>query len=110
MAPRVPVALREIVYTLSPYQQEVLKQGIEKLPSKAIKFVKRVGSHEDVLMGMGREAAARGGSKRRQSSGRAKTVAARLCFAPRCNQGFAVWTPNGGGSTDACAQLTTCML
>ncbi|GBF91794.1 hypothetical protein Rsub_04899 [Raphidocelis subcapitata] len=43
MAPRLPVPLREIVYTLSPYQQEVMKQGIEKLPGKAVKFVKRNG-------------------------------------------------------------------
>lgn len=42
MAPRTPVPLREIVYTLSPYQVEVLKQGVEQLPGKAMKFVKRV--------------------------------------------------------------------
>lgn len=42
MAPRMPIPLREIVYTLSPYQQEVMKQGIEKLPGKAMKFIKRV--------------------------------------------------------------------
>ncbi|KAI8476586.1 MAG: cytochrome b-c1 complex subunit 8 [Monoraphidium minutum] len=41
MAPRLPVPLREIVYTLSPYQQQVMLQGIEKLPGKAMKFVKR---------------------------------------------------------------------
>ncbi len=43
MAPRVPIPLRSIEYVLSPYQHEILKQGIEKLPSKVVKFVKRVG-------------------------------------------------------------------
>jgi hypothetical protein len=42
MAPRVPIPLREVVYMLSPYQQEIMKQGIEHLPAKAAKFVKRV--------------------------------------------------------------------
>jgi hypothetical protein len=67
MAPRVPVPLREVVYTLSPYQQEVLMQGIEKLPGKAVKFVKRVSGSVRRVQGQqgalqGRAArAARGG-------------------------------------------------
>lgn len=39
MAPRMPVPLREIVYTLSPYQQEIMMKGISKLPAKLGKFV-----------------------------------------------------------------------
>ena len=34
MAPRVPIPLREIVYSLSPYRQEVFMQGVYKLPGK----------------------------------------------------------------------------
>jgi len=38
MAPRAAVPLREIVYTLSPYNQEIVMQGIAKLPGKITKF------------------------------------------------------------------------
>lgn len=41
MAPRVPIPLREIVYTLSPYQQEVFVNGIYKMPRKIAHFVQR---------------------------------------------------------------------
>jgi hypothetical protein len=42
MAPRPSVPLREIVYTLSPYNQEVVMQGVAKLPGKVAKFFKNV--------------------------------------------------------------------
>lgn len=42
MAPRVPVPLREIVYTLSPYNQEIVAKGIQKFPVKIAKFFQRV--------------------------------------------------------------------
>lgn len=77
MAPRIPIPLREIVYTLSPYQHEVLKQGIEKLPAKAFKFVKRVGPG---AVGGGRDglaAAARcGAAARRAAPQRARQAVA----------------------------------
>lgn len=44
MAPRTPVPLREIVYTLSPYNQEIVMQGVAKLPGKIAKFFKNVSS------------------------------------------------------------------
>jgi hypothetical protein len=34
----MPVPLREIVYTLSPYQQEIMMKGIGKVPAKIGKF------------------------------------------------------------------------
>jgi len=40
MAPRPSVPLREIVYTLSPYNQEIVMQGVAKLPGKIAKFFK----------------------------------------------------------------------
>jgi hypothetical protein len=43
MAPRTAVPLREIVYTLSPYNQEIVMQGVAKLPSKISKFFTYVG-------------------------------------------------------------------
>lgn len=42
MAPRPAVPLREIVYTLSPYNQEIVMQGVAKLPGKIAKFFKNV--------------------------------------------------------------------
>jgi hypothetical protein len=42
MAPRPSVPLREIVYTLSPYNQEIVMQGVAKLPGKIAKFFKNV--------------------------------------------------------------------
>jgi hypothetical protein len=34
--------LREIVYTLSPYNQEIVMQGVAKLPGKIAKFFTNV--------------------------------------------------------------------
>jgi hypothetical protein len=42
MAPRPAVPLREIVYTLSPYNQEIVMQGVAKLPGKIAKFFNNV--------------------------------------------------------------------
>lgn len=44
MAPRAAVPLREIVYTLSPYNQEIVMQGVAKLPGKIAKFFANVSS------------------------------------------------------------------
>ena len=44
MAPRVPVPLREIVYSLSPYRQEVFMQGVYKLPGTIAHKLHQVGS------------------------------------------------------------------
>ena len=44
MAPRAAVPLREIVYTLSPYNQEIVMQGVAKLPGKIAKFFTNVSS------------------------------------------------------------------
>jgi len=33
--------LREIVYTLSPYQQEIVWKGVTKVPSKIAKYFQR---------------------------------------------------------------------
>eukprot|EP00775_Hariotina_reticulata_P009281 gene9281-9446_t len=41
MAPRMPVPLREITYTLSPYNQEIVMQGVAKLPGKIAKYFQR---------------------------------------------------------------------
>jgi len=41
MAPRLPLPLREIVYTLSPYQQEIVWKGVTKLPGKIAKYFQR---------------------------------------------------------------------
>ncbi|KAF8062718.1 UCRQ-1 [Scenedesmus sp. PABB004] len=41
MAPRMPVPLREIVYSLSPYNQEVVMKGVQKLPTKIAKYFQR---------------------------------------------------------------------
>ncbi|WIA20749.1 hypothetical protein OEZ86_004675 [Tetradesmus obliquus] len=40
MAPRMAVPIREIVYTLSPYNQEVVMKGVQKLPGKITKYFK----------------------------------------------------------------------
>lgn len=42
MAPRPAVPLREIVYTLSPYNQQIVLQGVQKLPGKIGKFFANV--------------------------------------------------------------------
>jgi hypothetical protein len=42
MAPRASVPLREIVYTLSPYNQEIVMKGVQKLPGKIAKFFTNV--------------------------------------------------------------------
>jgi Cytochrome b-c1 complex subunit 8 len=42
MAPRVPVPIREIVYTLSPYNQEIVVKGMQKFPIKIAKYFQRV--------------------------------------------------------------------
>lgn len=42
MAPRMAVPIREIVYTLSPYNQEVVMKGVQKLPGKITKYFKNV--------------------------------------------------------------------
>jgi hypothetical protein len=36
------VPIREIVYTLSPYNQEVVMKGVAKLPGKITKYFKNV--------------------------------------------------------------------
>jgi hypothetical protein len=38
----MPVPLREITYTLSPYNQEIVMQGVAKLPGKIAKYFQRV--------------------------------------------------------------------
>lgn len=45
MAPRTAVPLREIVYTLSPYNQEIVMQGVAKLPGKIAKFFQNVRTY-----------------------------------------------------------------
>ena len=42
MAPRVPIALREIQYSLSPYQQDIVKQAIRNAPHAVSTFFKEV--------------------------------------------------------------------
>jgi hypothetical protein len=42
MAPRMAVPIREIVYTLSPYNNEVVMKGVQKLPGKITKYFKNV--------------------------------------------------------------------
>lgn len=49
MAPRAAVPLREIVYTLSPYNQEIVMQGIAKLPGKITKFFVNVRQYQYCL-------------------------------------------------------------
>lgn len=44
MAPRTSIPLREIVYTLSPYNQEIVMQGVAKLPGKIAKYFKNVST------------------------------------------------------------------
>lgn len=41
MAPRQAIPIREIVYSLSPYNQEVVMKGVAKLPGKIAKFFQR---------------------------------------------------------------------
>lgn len=48
MAPRASVPLREIVYTLSPYNQEIVMQGVQKLPGKIAKFFANVSARVSV--------------------------------------------------------------
>eukprot|EP00195_Chlamydomonas_chlamydogama_P016426 CAMPEP_0202902094 /NCGR_PEP_ID=MMETSP1392-20130828/16333_1 /ASSEMBLY_ACC=CAM_ASM_000868 /TAXON_ID=225041 /ORGANISM="Chlamydomonas chlamydogama, Strain SAG 11-48b" /LENGTH=73 /DNA_ID=CAMNT_0049588797 /DNA_START=45 /DNA_END=266 /DNA_ORIENTATION=- len=40
MAPRTGIAVREIVYQLSPYQQSIIGQAFKNAPSTFIHFVK----------------------------------------------------------------------
>lgn len=42
MAPRQPIPVREILYQLSPYQQDVIKQTIYNAPKTFLKFWKEV--------------------------------------------------------------------
>lgn len=42
MAPRAPVPLREIVYTLSPYEQNIFKNMFYNWPHTVSEFVKEV--------------------------------------------------------------------
>lgn len=42
MAPRIPVPLREIQYSLSPYQQDLVKTAVGNAPHTAAKFIKDV--------------------------------------------------------------------
>lgn len=44
MAPRVRVPLREIVYTLSPYQMNVVAETFKNAPKTAAKFIQDVSS------------------------------------------------------------------
>jgi hypothetical protein len=83
MAPRLPIPLREVVYTLSPYQQQVMMQGIEKLPGKALKFVKRVRRGPGARRG-GRAARQRRGAPRARGRFlRPARAAPRRCSAAR---------------------------
>lgn len=43
MAPRQPIPIREILYQLSPYQQDVIKQTFYNAPKTFLKFVQEVG-------------------------------------------------------------------
>lgn len=43
MAPRQPIPVREILYQLSPYQQDVIKQTFYNAPKTFLKFWKEVG-------------------------------------------------------------------
>ena len=42
MAPRVPMKFREVVYTLSPYEQTIMNGLWKNLPHKAAHFAERV--------------------------------------------------------------------
>lgn len=44
MAPRAAIPLREIVYTLSPYNQHIVAQGVANLPGKITKYFKNVSA------------------------------------------------------------------
>ncbi|KAK2080494.1 hypothetical protein QBZ16_000347 [Prototheca wickerhamii] len=41
MAPRVPMKFREVVYTLSPYEQTIMNGLWKNLPHKAAHFAER---------------------------------------------------------------------
>ncbi|MEW5302340.1 MAG: hypothetical protein WDW36_005139 [Sanguina aurantia] len=43
MAPRINVPIREIVYQLSPYQQDVIKNTFKNAPATFVKFMKDKG-------------------------------------------------------------------
>ncbi|KAJ9519955.1 ubiquinol:cytochrome c oxidoreductase 9 kDa subunit [Haematococcus lacustris] len=43
MAPRQAIALREIVYQLSPYQQTIVSQAFKNAPKTFLHFVKEKG-------------------------------------------------------------------
>eukprot|EP00798_Chlamydomonas_sp_ICE-L_P011385 gene11385-12085_t len=51
MAPRSGIALREIVYQLSPYQQSVIGQAFRNAPNTFIHFVKEKGPGLAILFG-----------------------------------------------------------
>lgn len=63
MAPRVPVPLREIVYTLSPYQQEVFVKGVTKLPGKVAHFFQRVSAGLPSFVGAWQDSLAAAGPR-----------------------------------------------
>lgn len=48
MAPRQPIPVREILYQLSPYQQDVIKQTIYNAPKTFLKFWKEVRKYLNV--------------------------------------------------------------
>jgi hypothetical protein len=52
MAPRATVPLREIIYTLSPYNQEIVMQGVANYPGKIAKFFKNVSVYSILIISM----------------------------------------------------------
>ncbi|KXZ48700.1 hypothetical protein GPECTOR_26g603 [Gonium pectorale] len=43
MAPRQNIPIREILYQLSPYQQDILKQSFSNAPKTFIRFMQEKG-------------------------------------------------------------------
>jgi hypothetical protein len=53
MAPRAPVPLREIVYTLSPYEQNIFKNMFYNWPHTVSEFVKEVRTQVQLVRSAG---------------------------------------------------------